>query len=242
MSAICAAVVVAAAIGLRGAGDLPTAGIGPPPTSPRTVRAYEGPQSIVFSGMSSGGTWGAWAVSPKTGAVTRLVETDWPVVTSPDGRRLAVLRDDTVFIHDARTGKRLWRAKSSTVGFSWSQDGRWVSGYGTIAAADGSSARRVAGGASNGSLSPDGRHLVYEPLKGLWVVASDGSARRPLTPPAMSDAQRPRWSPRADLIAFVRRGDVYVVAPDGTKLRRVGRGWSYAAADTSGPRAVGNVA
>ena len=241
LSAICAAGVVVA-VALLGDGEPPAAGIGSPPTSPRPVRGYEGAQSIVFSGMSAAGAWGGWAVSPTTGAVTRLIETDWPAVTSPDGRRLAVLREDTVLIHDAQTGKRLSRARSSPVAFSWSQDGHWVSGHGTIAAADGTSARLVVRVANNGSLSPDGRHLVYEPpLNGIWVVAADGSGRRRLTPRAMGDAQRPRWSPRGDLIAFVRRGDVYVVAPDGTKLRRVGRGWSYAVEDTIGPRALSNL-
>lgn len=225
MAATCV-IGVAIGIGRRPEAPPPRSGIGAPGRSTVT-EPVGGPQGVVFYG-AAGGRWGTWVVSPVTGASELLYETNAEsVLASPDGLRLAELEGDRVRIRDARTAKPLSRPRISTVGFSWSADGKWVSGYGAVAAADGSSLRRVARAPSNGSLSPNGRHLAYESRRGLWVAAVDGSWRRRITPAEMTDAARPRWSPRGDLIAFVRRGDVYVVSPHGTGLGRIGRDWSY---------------
>lgn len=93
--------------------------------------------------------------------------------------------------------------------------------------------------------SPDGKRIVTQTVEDgvgqLVVLNADGTGLRritgfpPGTPrfapggifPVMSGAVTPAWSPGGDRIAFASNHegnyDVYVIAPDGTGLRRVTR-------------------
>jgi len=83
------------------------------------------------------------------------------------------------------------------------------------------------------SLSPDGTQLVFDGVAGagptlttqLYLVDADGSDRRQLTSGQVSSLE-PHWSPRGDLIAFLRTStnadyDLWVVRPDGSGLRQL---------------------
>jgi Tol biopolymer transport system component len=96
--------------------------------------------------------------------------------------------------------------------------------------ADGSGFRKITSGANNNgfpSYLPDGERIVYRTMglegDGLRIMnLKDGTVTR-LT----ADYDNfPVWSPRGDLIAFVRRLDgdnfeVFTIRPDGTGLRRL---------------------
>jgi TolB protein len=94
---------------------------------------------------------------------------------------------------------------------------------------DGTGFRKITSGAnSNGfpSYAPDGERIVYRTLgpegDGLRIMNLKTGAVTPLT----GDYDNfPVWSPRGDLIAFVRRLDndfeVFTIRPDGTDLRRL---------------------
>jgi Tol biopolymer transport system component len=104
---------------------------------------------------------------------------------------------------------------------------------------DGSGRRRLAAEAVDLTLvgrpyawAPDGRRLVYVPAGGrggLVIVGVRDGRKRALgvTRSASSD---PSWSPDGRWIAFSRQrgpfqgSDLYAVAPDGTRLRRLARG------------------
>jgi TolB protein len=80
--------------------------------------------------------------------------------------------------------------------------------------------------------APDGRRLVYaafDPNALVIVNVADG-AKRSLRGTRRVSARQPTWSPDGRLIAFLRRrgpggggSEIYVVAPDGTGLRRLVR-------------------
>jgi TolB protein len=79
--------------------------------------------------------------------------------------------------------------------------------------------------------APDGRRLVYaafDPNALLIVNVADG-AKRILRGTRRVGARQPDWSPNGRLIAFLRQrapfggSEIYVVAPDGTGLRRLVR-------------------
>jgi hypothetical protein len=85
------------------------------------------------------------------------------------------------------------------------------------------------------SPSPDDREVVYVSDTGghsnLWIARIDGSATRPITFETDPDAGIgvPAWSPRGDVIAFVRTeletAALWAVRPDGSGLRRMVQGW-----------------
>jgi Tol biopolymer transport system component len=69
----------------------------------------------------------------------------------------------------------------------------------------------------------DSRSRSNQRNPGVYVANRDGSAMRRVTPRRMEAAIEPAWSPDAAWIAFVGRGDLYVIRPDGTGLRRLTR-------------------
>jgi serine/threonine protein kinase len=86
------------------------------------------------------------------------------------------------------------------------------------------------------SASPDDRHVVYISDSGghtnLWVASTDGASTHPITfetDPEIAIGV-PTWSPRGDLIAFVRsdagKAAVWTIRPDGRGLRRVVTAWA----------------
>jgi len=70
------------------------------------------------------------------------------------------------------------------------------------------------------SWSPDGSRLVFERAGRLFVIRSDGSGLRLITP-GLNRAGEPAWSPDGRSIAFVRGRTIYVTRVSGGAIRRV---------------------
>jgi TolB protein len=94
---------------------------------------------------------------------------------------------------------------------------------------DGSGFRKITSGANSNafpSYSPDGERIVYRTMglegSGLRIMRLNDGTVTPLT---TAHDNFPVWSPRGDLIAFVRNlgGDfeVFIIRPDGTDLRQL---------------------
>ncbi|MDX6439091.1 MAG: TolB protein [Gaiellaceae bacterium] len=175
---------------------------------------------------------------------------------SPEGRRLLSDSITGIVIRDAR-GKVL-RRLPRTFGTEprWSRDGRRIAYLefqcddpdergGPVCAdlwivrSDGTARRRLVKANvdvtqdTDGryAWAPKGRRLVYaafDPTALLIVNVADG-AKRTLRGTRRVGARQPSWSPDGRLIAFLRQrapyggSDIYVVAPDGTGLRRLVR-------------------
>ncbi|MEW6609660.1 MAG: hypothetical protein AB1414_19815 [bacterium] len=99
------------------------------------------------------------------------------------------------------------------------------------------------------SFSPDGKKIVYWILgqprdryleenyytahRSIWVMNADGSNKKMISTTKIPEEQRdgtvvykfddtnPIWSPKGDLIAFVCKGWIWVMKPDGSERRRV---------------------
>jgi len=94
---------------------------------------------------------------------------------------------------------------------------------------DGSGLREITSGANNNgfpSYAPDGKRFVYRTFgpegQGLRVMNLDDGRVTKLT----EDYDNfPRWSPRRDLIMFVRRLEgsfaLFTITPDGKRLKRL---------------------
>jgi TolB protein len=94
---------------------------------------------------------------------------------------------------------------------------------------DGTGFHKVTSGANNNgfpAFSPDGKRIVYRTMgpdgDGLRIMNLEDHAVTTLT----SDYDNfPVWSPRGDLIAFIRRVDddfeVFTIRPDGKDVRRL---------------------
>lgn len=94
------------------------------------------------------------------------------------------------------------------------------------------------------SWSPDGRRIVYTGAEldgaksGVYVVDAVVDSGQPGPRLIYSGRNlQPVWSPKSDLIAFIapqlslngKENDVFVVAPDGSKPRRITGTWNLAA-------------
>ena len=95
--------------------------------------------------------------------------------------------------------------------------------------ADGSGFHLITSGTSNNafaSFAPDGKHIVYRTTgpdaDGLRIMNIDD---RSITVLTNEWDNFPVWSPRKDLIAFVRRSgvdfNVFTIRPDGTGLKQL---------------------
>jgi Tol biopolymer transport system component len=134
-----------------------------------------------------------------------------------------------------RTGQRFWRAvAAATFGGLLAV---------SLASAATESSDRVGETRfrTDPEWSPDGKQIAFvdhDPATGgdLWVMNADGSAARRLTsskppPSANYGARQPSWSPDGRTIAFgYGYVGISVVGADGTGLRELIRGVSFAAA------------
>jgi TolB protein len=139
---------------------------------------------------------------------------------------------------DGKGLKRLTRSPLIDEHPSWSPDGRRIAFTRAKAApnievwimnADGTHQRKLGLG-GDPDWSPDGRSIAFARGLDLWVMRADGSRPVQITHgPGMS--AEPEWSPDGRWIAFwndrasgeATKGDIYVVRPDGSDLRRVTR-------------------
>ena len=91
----------------------------------------------------------------------------------------------------------------------------------------------------HGDFSPDGERVVfvrYNSLRrgerAIFVVKTDGTALRQITPWGMAGCCTASWSPDGRWILFDARGDLFIVHPDGTGLRQIvlhpgSRHWAF---------------
>jgi Tol biopolymer transport system component len=136
-----------------------------------------------------------YVVRTRDAVVNRLRGGDWPA-WSPSGTRLAFTSGSGLYVMNAK-GSRMRRVRIER-GFEFSDGPAW---------------------------SPDGRTLVYsldlvQSDVEIFSVAADGSGLRQLTRNSVQDWM-PSWSPSRRRIAFVRRGAIWVMAADGTRVRRL---------------------
>ena len=170
-------------------------------------------------------------------------------VWSPDGRQIAFLQMNlegdweaiSVMNADGSDYRPLLGVSLKRVGPVWSPDGRQIAVVVTngivLINTDGSGWTEI--GASSGwgygdaSWSPDGKQIVWygfgapEDDWGLHVASTDGSNMRALivdepTESEWSSDGDPAWSPDGRHIAFYgKRGEVFVVSPDGSDVRQL---------------------
>jgi CubicO group peptidase (beta-lactamase class C family) len=124
--------------------------------------------------------------------LTRNDVDDWLPAWSPDGSRIAYI--------SAGGGQQL-----------------------LVMAADGSADRPIGGAVDEPwwpAWSPDGDRLAYESRGVIFIIAADAGAPVRLPIPQIRVTRFPSWAPASD-IAFSSDGDLYVVAEDGSRLRRL---------------------
>lgn len=191
-----------------------------------------------------------WSRNPKYD----LYATDWLPDYDRSGEHLAVTRMDpdritSLFVMDeGKPARAILRRKDLILAPSWSPDGKQIAvGVGVfpgfssplggakaaaqvgIINADGSGLHFVTSGANSNafpSFAPDGKHIVYRTEgpdgEGLRVVNLEDNSVKALTE---GYDNFPVWSPRGDLIAFMRLIDgnfeIFTVHPDGTGLKQL---------------------
>jgi Tol biopolymer transport system component len=166
-------------------------------------------RSIVFGGDSTGaGRYDLYVVRVSTGVVRRLTSTratEGVPAWSPNGKLIAYSRDGEIWLMRP-DGTRAHGLGKAGTGVDWAPD--W---------------------------SPDSRRIAFEsnsrtspvnPVAEIWVMRSDGSQKRRITPysrkrPVASVS--PSWSPGGAQIAFSRRDQLWTMRPDGTRPRQLTR-------------------
>ena len=221
--------------------DLPC--VLPPGSAPETPLTRYAGAAIAWS--PDGGRFAADLESPDASRDVLVVDvTDCSVVDlgpaggrglsfSPDGTRLALVRDDDVVVVDAATGAVLEQV-TSTPGVAES-DPAWSPLGGTIAYAGEGGIRvwpghaLVVPGGAQPDFSPDGTRLAYAPGGyGLAHAAADGSDAVVL--PDRFGASDVVWSPDGRVLLYT--GDYappggtpdvgcWFVTPDGTRVSRL---------------------
>jgi WD40-like Beta Propeller Repeat len=172
---------------------------------------------------------------------------DWNETWSPDGSRLLFERltrssssgpyqSDIYVVRADGTGLKRLTDSGSSVGASWSPDGRTIAyGKGTrlfLMNADGSRKRQLTqvnsrhAWAGDPSWSPDGKIVAFDTGDGIaYVMTADGTRKRQLT--RADYGWEPVWSPRGNRLAVLgglpRYSSIYVLDPlrPGPHERRV---------------------
>lgn len=148
---------------------------------------------------------------------------------------VAVTTGKTAVLAPRRHGRTsLLRLGYRVGGYAWSRDGAWLCFGRTVGSQarlglirpDGTGVRLLpTTGLSDCDWAADGAHLAATGNGRLyWVAIADGTAT-PLTDKAWSLAT-PHVSPDGTTIAYVRGGDLWTVATDGSGARLVAAGVS----------------
>lgn len=151
-----------------------------------------------------------------------------------------------IYVGSPRRGHFRELARNTSGDPAWSRDGSMIAYAQTrpprsracpdcadiyVSAPDGSSRLRLTHDGDNAfpSWSADGKRIAFERCEdpqrgpcGIYVVTTDGGTARRLTPTNLEGVV-PLWSPDGSKIAFHTAHGIYVMAPDGGALRRVGR-------------------
>ena len=156
---------------------------------------------------------------------------------SPDGTKLALERDDGLYVVGAKGGAptRLLRVRGASEP-AWSPDGKWIafskelpdlSTAIYIVPANGGQARRLAPpplpksdprwsiaavSEEHPTWSPDGRRIAYEAEEAIFVMNADGSNRKRVTD-GREGSYEPSWSPDGRRIAYQCEGGLCVIEP-----------------------------
>ena len=152
---------------------------------------------------------------------------------SPDGQKIAFLRDGEIYVMNADGSgqRRLTRNEATDSDQSWSPDGTKIAFRRAVAPfrcgprgcgpaksdifvmnADGSGERNLTRNdpsyAMDADWSPDGRRIVFRTTRhGKWelyVMNADGSGQRRLTRTPAANESSPSWSADGRRIAFTR--------------------------------------
>jgi Tol biopolymer transport system component len=78
---------------------------------------------------------------------------------------------------------------------------------------------RAPSGSYGLTLSPDGSSVAYVNDHDVWLMASDGSQRRNLTP--SGESGDPAWSPDGTRIAYEAKGGIWTADADGSNAHLV---------------------
>lgn len=149
-------------------------------------------KTILFSSTRGGGI-GVWTVSTEGEELTRICDGD-QAEWSPDGSRLALRRENRIWIRDLKSGEEKavtpedWPLCS---GPAWQPDGkglafaaRWDAGNGIyLTRADGDEPVKVYDkkGACEPHFTPDGSLIVYETETNICTVQPDGMKNKMIT-------------------------------------------------------------
>jgi TolB protein len=191
-----------------------------------------------------------WSRDPKY----ELYATAWLPNYDPSGERLAVTnmvspQTTSLFIvNDGQPGRPILTRQETILAPSWSPDGKRIAvgigkfpGFGgtprdanataqvAIVNADGSDLHFVTSGVNSNafpSFAPDGEHIVYRTNgptgEGLRILNLEDGTVKVLT---NGYDNFPVWSPRGDLIAFMRLVDgffqIFTIRPDGTDMNQL---------------------
>lgn len=162
------------------------------------VGRYEAPE---------GRQYGLFVCNLITGHVQRLVEkaVKTNAAWSPDSRKLAIgvgegyTRDYPLWIVDKETGQ-IDDTKVLGVGAAWSPDGKYIACTTSVAR----------GGSWSSGVPNDGKLGIY-----------DVAAREMKVLDGTDGAILPRWSENGKLIAYLVKGNLYLVGMDGSNPHKV---------------------
>src|SRR5262245_23374545 len=164
----------------------------------------------------------------------------WPAL-SPDGRKIAFVSDAAgtpqVWIKDLAAGRPVqvtfcdvpavrprWSDRGDRIIYSYRGGGVWS------VPPSGGEPRRIVEDGWNADVSPDGRRLVFERTREIFIADADGTGvhRLPDAPGRLIDRYGDAWptfSPDGRSIAVFlgehgRHGDYWIIPADGNAPRR----------------------
>ncbi len=218
------------------------------PVTGRLIVVRGGPSSGIYS-LAPDGT----GLQPLDSAVH-----DEDAVPSPDGTKVAFVRDGVYVINADGTGEKQLTTDPSDSGPTWSPDGSTIAFSREVPGPDGTHTDVFTVPSNGGpttrvtndllqkltpAWSPDGTQIAfagYKEVAGqaptsvqLYVMNSDGSGVKLL---GGSNVAQPAWSPDGSQIAFAGEGGtLFVIRADGADLRTLytppgGQGFAFSPA------------